>query len=207
MALNPSILELAEQTPFVDTHEHLLEESTRCNPAQVGRRAQTLQDFSVLLSHYADADLRVAGMPADALAQLFSSTVDPVDKWTLLAPYYALTRQTGYLLNVRESLRRLFGESDLRADNVLAISEKIRAAIRPGYYAHVLQDVSGIKHCHVNSLETLIFQETEYPELLCQDLGFAPLSNDLAIAPLATLSGIDVGSLADWHRVIDWCFE
>jgi len=58
------ILELVEKTPFIDTHEHLLEESTRLQgPENAVRPERALKDFSVLLSHCADSDLVVAGLP------------------------------------------------------------------------------------------------------------------------------------------------
>ena len=63
MNTSSEILELVEKTPFFDTHEHLAEESTRLqNPPP----SSYPPDFSVLLTHYADSDLIVAGMtPAE----------------------------------------------------------------------------------------------------------------------------------------------
>jgi hypothetical protein len=200
------IAALVDSTPFVDTHEHLLEESTRLDPPDRGRVFQTQTDFSVLFSHYADSDLTVAGMPPADLAELARRDVEPAAKWQLVEPYYQRAAQTGYLLNVRESVRALYGHDDLNADNVDDISAQIAAMIRPGFYQRILADVCNIEHCQVNSLETPLLMDTAYPALLCQDMSFVPLSTGLQIEEVAATAGISVSSLADWHSVVDWCF-
>ena len=202
------LLQLAESTLFVDTHEHVLEERTRlAGPEGSSRPAQALKDFAVLFSHYADADLLSAGMPRTDLDGIFSPGLDPREKWRLLAPWYERTRLTGYLTNVRESLRILYGEEDISAENVERISERVRALIRPGYYRHVLQEASRVAYCQVNSLEDPLFMETAQPELLAQDLSLVSLSTDLDTLSAARRAGREVRSLTEWHGVIDWAFE
>ena len=143
MPVSQEILQLTHDTEFIDTHEHLLEESTRILPPdQSPRPGQSLQDFGVLFSHYAHSDLLVAGMPEQDMQQLLSPAVDAADKWPLVEPYYEHARYTGYLRNVRESVRMLFDEDDIRANNHGAITDKIRKMTRPGYYRHILKDVS-----------------------------------------------------------------
>ena len=208
MTVSQEILQLTEETEFVDTHEHLLEESTRLLPPdQSPRPGQSLQDFAVLFSHYADSDLLVAGMPEQDMQRLLSPDVDAADKWPLVEPYYEHARHTGYLRNVRESVRMLFDEDDIRSDNYAAITDKIREMTRPGYYRHILKDVSRLKHTQVNSLETGVFMDTQYPDLLCQDLSFVAMSTGINIAPMSELADMEIRSLQDWHRAIDWCFE
>jgi predicted TIM-barrel fold metal-dependent hydrolase len=203
MSTSNEILELVGKTPFVDTHEHLAEESTRL---QDPSPSSYPTDFSVLLTHYADSDLIVAGMtPADH-QKLVGAEMEPADKWKLVAPFYDRSRHTGYIQNVRESVRMLYGEDDLSAETVETVSEKLAAMIKPGYYRHVLKEVSHLEHCQVNSLETGLFMETEQPELLCQDLSFVRLSTRPDVQGIAPSAGIEVNALEDWHQVIDWCF-
>ena len=208
MATVSDLRRLVDDTPFVDTHEHLLEERTRLGAAgESGHPACCQRDFSVLLSHYADSDLAVAGMTPAEAARLFSPDVEPRDKWRMVAPYYRRARHTGYLQTVRESVRRLYGEDDLDEDAAVRISERIAAAVAPGYYRPILEEASGIEHCQVNSLEDPLLMETQYPDLLCQDLSFVALSTGLDVGAIAPRADIDVNGLADWHRVIDWAFE
>jgi predicted TIM-barrel fold metal-dependent hydrolase len=201
------ILSLAETTPFVDTHEHLLEEQTRlAGPAGAAQPSRALKDFAVLFSHYADSDLLAAGMSQADYGRFFSPDVDPREKWRLLAPWYERSRLTGYMRNVRESLRILYGEEDLAADNVERVSRKVADMIRPGYYRRVLLEASRLSYCQVNSLEAPLFMETAQPDLLAQDLSIVALSTDLDGFVAARRAGREARTLADWHRVIDWAF-
>lgn len=207
MSRYQEILSLAEATPFVDTHEHLLEEKTRlAGPAGASQPARALKDFAVLFSHYADSDLLSAGMPQADYEKFFRPDVDAREKWRLVAPWYERSRLTGYMRNVRESVRILYGEDDITADNVERLSRKVADLIRPGYYRRVLLEASRLSYCHVNSLEQPLFAETEQPDLLAQDLSIVSLSTDLAGLVAARRAGREVRSLADWHKVIDWAF-
>ena len=201
------ILELAEATPFVDTHEHLLEEKTRlAGPAGAAQPARALKDFAVLFSHYADSDLLSAGMPQADYARFFSPDAEPREKWGLVAPWYERSRLTGYMRNVRESLRILYGEEDISAESVEGVSRKVAELIRPGYYRRVLLEASRLSYCQVNSLEDPLFMETAQPDLLAQDLSLVSLSTDLTGLAAAGRAGREARSLADWHAVIDWAF-
>ena len=208
MSVSAEILELVEQTPFVNTHDHLLEESTRLKgPEQSSHPGQSLRDFGVLLSHYADSDLMVAGLSPEACASLLSPGIEPGDKWKLVAPFYERARHTGYLQNVRESVRLLYGVDDLSADTVQVVSDRVDAMIRPGYYEHVLKEVSRIDYSQVNSLEDPLFMETEQPALLCQDISTVGLCTGLNLPAIAPRAGVEVRTLKDWHEVIERCFE
>src|SRR5207248_80081 len=60
--------------------------------------------------------------------------------------------------------------------------------------------------CQVNSLQR-IFMESEQPELLHQDIGFAGLSNWLDPAKTERECGRSARTLDEWLGVIDWYFE
>ncbi|MBI5093518.1 MAG: amidohydrolase family protein [Candidatus Hydrogenedentes bacterium] len=206
MAVSGEIRDLIEKTPFVDTHEHLLDERTRLRRAAAG---EIPTDIGYLFSHYADSDLIVAGMSADDWKRVTTVGLDAKDKWKLIAPCYARTRHTGYLQNVRESVRMLYGEDDIRDDNFQAISDKVAANMKPGFYHRVLNDLAKVEYTQVNSFEHVVFNRTEDPALLCQDLSFVALSTQVSPEGITTLSkesNIEVGSLDDWIRVVDWCF-
>jgi hypothetical protein len=131
----------------------------------------------------------------------------PVDeKWRILGPAYARTRHTGYLRCVRESVRLLYGEEDITDRNYRDISERLVDQIEPGYYYRILRDVAHVEHCQVNNFEHPVFNQTQFPDLLCQDLSFVGLSTGLNIGPIAEHAGREVKSLDDWHGVIDWVF-
>lgn len=193
---------LVDQTPLADTHEHIIEEVDRLQPAGGWR----LNDIGLLFSHYLDSDLRVAGMPAADFDEAMKLETPPDRKWALLRPWWARTRNTGYALNLRETVRALYGQDDVTDDNWEAVNAAIGALIRPGYYQTLLKDIAHLDHCQVNSLQHSPFCETRHPDLLLQDISFVPLSTGLDIGGLSRKSGIDVKSLDDWYDVIDWCF-
>lgn len=202
--LHPAIAEKVFETPLIDTHEHLLEERERL--AGAGHSRVQADDWSLLLSHYLNSDLLVAGMPQDAYDRFFSAKTDPLDKWRLLEPYWLAVKNTGYGQAVRIAMRRLYDVDDLSAQTVKRVQagyEKIR---RPGFYQHVLCEQGKIESCQVNCLGAP-FGETTMPSLLMQDLSIVGMFAGPNLGGYARPAGIEVSSLADWHRVIDWWFE
>ncbi len=200
--MRDDIRKLVDQTPIVDTHEHIIEEKNRLNPGNHWR----MDDIGVLFTHYLDSDLLVAGMPQEDLNKVFLRETPPDRKWELVKPWWEKTRNTGYGLCVREAVEALFGETDITDANWRTINDKVHALIKPGYYNQVLKSVSNIDHCQVNSLEVSPFCETSYPDLLLQDISFVPMSTGLDVPHLAQKSGIEVKTLDDWYQVIEWCF-
>ena len=201
------LAEAIAATPWVDTHEHLLEPATRAR----GAGAHALQpclDFALLLCHYAQDDLTSAGMPGEARAQFYDPAVPVEAKWELLRPWWERCRQTGYLRAVAETLRALYGVDPDRMDAGACgriSAEVAEAGTRPGHYAAVLAR-AGVLTCQVNTLETPLFMDSGQPELLLQDLGLGALSTAVEVQALRRRSGRAVGDLADWHAMIDWAF-
>ena len=194
-------------TAFVDTHEHLLEERTRlAGPG--AHRLQPCDDAALLFAHYAKDDLWAAGMSQDAMARFFSPEVAPSDKWQILAPIWRRSRHTGYVRAVGESMRILFGVENLDDTAFVRVSDAMREHARPGFYRDVIHGAARVECCQVNSLETF-FCDTQYPDLLQQDLSLIPFSTGISqqtIRELGSRAGLPTTSLGDWHRVIDWAF-
>lgn len=197
---------LVRATPLVDTHEHLWEESRRIQ-TKTQKEVTPAPDFGMLLSHYSDSDLRVSGQSEDDYHKMISHGLAPRDKWKLVQPYYERCRHTGYQLCVRESIRALYGEDDLREENCETISEKLAAQIQPGFYTRILKEAANIEYCQVNALEGPVFRETEQPELLAQDIWTIGLGGGLNMDTLNTLAGEKVRTLERAHAVIDTCFD
>lgn len=206
MSLRDRIARAVDQTPFVDTHEHLWEESSRVTGRALPRSPIPARDFGVLLRHYTDSDLKVSGLPAEDHIRLMAEGLSPKEKWRLVRPYYERCRHTGYQRCIRESVRRLFDADDIDERNCEAISTRIAERIRPGYYRPILRDAANIEYAQVNSAEHPIFMRTEQPDLLAQDLSTMALCTPPDVTAIANLSGREIRSLADWHEAIDWCF-
>jgi len=199
-----ALRERIDATLFADTHEHLLEESTRLRGAGA-HIALPCTDAALLFHHYAADDLRAAGMsPADQ-ARFYAPDLPPADKWSLLDPYWSRCRNTGYLQAVRHTIRVLFGEERLTRESFVAVSAGMQAHARPGFYRDVLRS-AGVTSCQVHSFEA-IFCESAQPDVLLQDLNIAALSVKLRLPNLQRETGIAATTLDDMHAIIDWYFE
>jgi uncharacterized protein len=167
MSLRADINRLVESTLLADTHEHIIEEKFRLEPGNGPR----LDDFAVLFSQYTDSDLQVTGMPTDNFNRVMIRGVPWEEKWRLIRPYYQMARNTGYLLAVRLTVQKLYGEDDITDQTVGRLNEKVHALIKPGFTRRVIKEVAHIDHCQVNSLEvdsieTRPFYETAHPDFL-----------------------------------------
>lgn len=191
-------------TPLADTHEHLVEEEVRT--AFSGPGLIPCNDWAALFSHYLDADLRVAGMPAEEHRALFAPSDDPVAKWRHLEPWWPRVKNTGYGKAIRIAIERLYGIGNVSRETIGRLQEAYAARVRPGFYREILQDVAGIEYCQVNSLEAP-FCRTRQPLLLMQDLSILSMHMDPGSAHLSGPAGIEVRELDDWHAVIRWWFD
>jgi hypothetical protein len=202
-----TILDLVERTPFIDTHEHLIEESQRLAGAVDGALFPC-DDWSVLFHQYLGDDLHNAGMTAAEAAKLWSPDTPADAKFGLLAPWWDRARHTGYAQAVRHTLRVLYGEDELTATSASRIAEKYRAMVKPGFYREIIRGNANVEHCQVNSLQR-IFMETEQPDLLRQDLSFVEFArcNHLDLALLERETGRPIRSLDEWLAVVDDYFS
>lgn len=204
-----AILKRVFALPIVDTHEHLVDEDQRL--AGTATPEVPCDDWALLLSHYLNSDLLVAGMSKSDMDRFLSPNVDPVSKWKLIEPYWPAVRNTGYAQSVRLTIRELYGVEDLTAKTVAKVQSGYHNLRRPGLYRHVLQDKAGIESCQVNSLGGRPFKESSMPTLLMQDISIVGMFHGSSlranVAQYAPPTGIEVNTIADWHSVIDWWFD
>lgn len=193
-------------TTFVDTHEHLLEESQRLAGPSSEAPLFTCDDWAYLFAHYALDDLKIAGMSERDATDFVSPRLSPEQKWKLFAPYWPYIRQTGYGRAVLLSVQHLFDITDVTAETIGRITELLRAGVRKGYYYHVLREVAGIETCQVNSLDKT-FRETEYPDLLTQDISTVSMGSGLNIDQLRRETDLPITTLQECYQAIDWYFE
>jgi predicted TIM-barrel fold metal-dependent hydrolase len=200
---NPAIVEKVFKTALIDTHEHLIEEKERLAASHPRVQAD---DWSLLMNHYLNSDLLVAGMPKEAYDRFFSRETDPVDKWRFLEPYWPAVKNTGYGQAVRIAMQQLYEVDDLSAATVKKVQAAYEQTRRAGFYRHVLCDLAKIESCQVNGLGRP-FGESDMPTLLMQDLSIVGMFAGPDFNGFGKPTGIEVRSLADWHRVIDWWFD
>lgn len=188
-------------TPLADVHEHLPDEADR-----LAGGVLPCDDWSVLFSHYLDADLRAAGMPLVKRDTFLSTEIDPLQKWKLLEPFWPRLKNTGLGRAVRLSIRELYGIDDLEESVIPRLQSAYESLRKPGMYNKVLVETANIESCQVNSMGEA-FHESIQPTLLMQDLSFQAMHVELDFEGLAGPAGIRVRHLYDWHEVIHWWFD
>lgn len=192
-------------TPFIDTHEHLIEEKGRFTGTEHPRVSS--DDWTMVLSHYLNSDMLTTGMPQKDYDKFFSPKIDPADKFALLEPYWPAIKNTGYGQAVCIALSELYGVDDLSKKTVREIQAGYEKVRRPGFYKYILKDIANIESCQVNCLEGTPFMKSAMPELLMQDISIVGMFDGPQFELFGDPTGIKVSSLSDWHRVIDWWFD
>ena len=79
------------ETPFIDTHEHLIDEYERlaCIEPII-----PCDDWALLLNHYFSFDLISSGISKNQIDNLFSKNVTPINKWRILKEYWPYLKNT-----------------------------------------------------------------------------------------------------------------
>jgi predicted TIM-barrel fold metal-dependent hydrolase len=210
MPHSATLAELIDATPWIDVHEHIVEERHRLARGQhsftdgIGGAHRIPEGWPALIVNYTIDDLVVAGLPAAGAQDVLFGDGDPLEAWRTVEPYFQASRATGFVRTVDLTTERLFG-ARLSAETVEDIDRRFRELRSPGYYGHILRDVANIERCQIHSLEVDPFCDSQSPELFDQDLAIVPLA--LGRHPAAeAMAGIDVATLDDYLQVIEHCF-
>ena len=201
------IQEKVVKTPFIDTHEHLNEETDRLN------ESSKTDCWINMLRPYIGDDLISAGLPISEFKRIWNSESSLLQKWKTIEPFWQNIKNTGYSKSILITLKKLYDIEEINQKNLDEIQQKYLKFKKKGYYKTVLRDIANIKYCQVNSLDGKCFRETEYPELLKQDLSIIPMFTDEnsvlgeTIEQFSKPTGIKVKNIDDWYAVIDWYFE
>ena len=90
LASSPLTLSAIEKmiwaTPFLDTHEHLIEEARRIAGPTPGDRLLPCDDWAYLFHHYVQNDIEVAGMTPAEAKRFFSPELTPRRNGSCLRP-------------------------------------------------------------------------------------------------------------------------
>ncbi|MHC4122753.1 MAG: amidohydrolase family protein [Planctomycetota bacterium] len=190
-------------TPFIDTHEHLIEEEERIEASHPRIKSD---DWSFIFCHYINHDMVTAGMPRDAYNKFFSPKVDPVAKWDLLEPYWPAVKNSGYGQAVWIAIKELYGVDELSKKTINQVQAGYEKTRRKGFYKYILCEKAKIESCQVNSVSRPFF-ESNMPTLLMQDLKIVEMFAGPNFKLYGEPAGIKVNSLSDWYKVIDWWFK
>ncbi len=122
----------------VDTHEHLGSPSGYMKSGRL--------DFMLLLQHYADDDIKSAGMSKPTFEKLLTDSLTVMEKWNAIKPYWESSSNTAYNRAVLLTTDQLFGIKNIDETTVEALSEKIKKAYQTDWYNHILKEKCNIDY-------------------------------------------------------------
>jgi len=123
---------------LADSHEHLMPQESVKN--------STMLDFMLLLHHYADDDIKSAGMSKSQFAELLTDKYSVEEKWKIVKPYWEVSKNTAYNRVVLLAMDELYGISELNDKTVIELSNAIRNSYNGDWYNHVLKEKARIKY-------------------------------------------------------------
>ena len=124
---------------LVSTHDHLVSQKDLKNHSTL--------DFMLLLHHYADDDIKSAGMSKPQFAELLTDKYSVNEKWALVKPFWEASKNTAYGRVVLLTIDELYGIKDLNDDTVEELSELIKKSYdNTSWYDYVLKDRAKIKY-------------------------------------------------------------
>ncbi|MCY1723183.1 amidohydrolase family protein [Prolixibacteraceae bacterium Z1-6] len=126
----------------VDTHEHL------ANPE--GLKKSGMLDFTLLLHHYADDDIKSAGISKSDFAETLTNSMSVMEKWQAIKPYWEGSFNTGYNRAVQLTADKLFGVKNIDVNTVEDLSANIRKAYESDWFNEVLKEKCKIDYAVID---------------------------------------------------------
>jgi uncharacterized protein len=190
------------KTPFIDTHEHLVDESDRIACI---KPIFPCDDWALLLNHYFSFDLISTGATNELIERLFTNQSDPIEKWEILKKYWPNLKNTVSGLVFRNTIKVLYGIDEISKDSITELQNRYEQTRKKGFYKYLIQDLANIKYCHVNS-PIRACGKSESPDLLVQDIALNGLIQ-VSAKPNSVPENFKINTLSDWHSLIDWWFS
>ena len=184
---------------LVDTHEHIGLEEDYLKPEPNGI------DFSRFFIHYASVDLVSAGLPTDQLTKIRSHKTPIEEKWAMFEPFWEKAKNTAYCKSVDLAIKEIFDLPGLTKNTYQPLAEKMREMLKPGYYRHILKDLSKIAISIVNIRRTDVDRELFVPVLSLD--GYVMVSTRQGLTVLESASGMSIHSLDDLVNAMAKEFE
>ncbi len=198
--LNTDLARHVEQTPLVDTHEHLRREAEWLDDGP-----DILQD---LFDNYVRADLHTAGASAEAMRRLMdASDPDIAARFRGIEAAWRATQFTGYGEAVRLIAGKVYGLDELSADGLAAAAGRTAELRRPGERYRLLHDVANLDQVQTDDMRWPCPPDDSGPEFFLYDLSlFTLCRGDVDVPAVAAETGIEVNGLASLRRAMEAIF-
>lgn len=184
---------------MIDTHEHLQRES------EFPDKKKEL-NFGRLFLHYAKCDLISAGMPVkDMVKVLENYSLEPKERWQLMAPWYVRAWNTAYCECLRIAIQDIYGVEDFSSSTVEILNNAIQKNVKSGFTRKVF-DLAGIDYAMTNPFgPKLIFNHDFDPNCFICDM--VDSFTGFPILQLQEENNNPILSLQDYLNLIDKYFD
>ena len=201
MSTQTDIAAFIQQTPLVDTHEHMRGEESYL--------AESPDILCQLFQNYVHADLFVAGASQEAIDNLF----DPADpdvaaRFAPIQEAWARVQHTGYGEAVRIIANDLYGIDELTPDSIAAAQEKNAALNQPGERLRLLKKEANLDHIQTDAGTIHIDADRSGPDFFFYDISWAAMcSGRPNHEQIAEHTGLEVSDLFSLRRVMETIFD
>jgi len=186
---------LVDQTPMVDSHEHLADEA---------QRLRGIKRWTTLFEHYFSDDFVAAGLDRSTVFGREANNVEPLELWKRVEPYWNAVKNTGYGQAARISIRELYGIEEINESTIPALQDAYEKSFTKGFYRRFLQEHAGLESCQVDRGP---YSETRHPTFLFQDMNIMSMISPGDVPGLARRVGTTVNDLSGWHETIRLFFQ
>jgi len=190
-----------ENIQFIDTHEHLIDESERLDCIKPFVQCD---DWTTILGMYTKFDFVSSGMTQKEIVSISSQETNPIEKWKIIQPYWNSIKNTGYGQVISHTINELYDISELEDKIIPSLQERYINHRNKGFYKETLKRAN-IKCCIVNP-PGRPFKETEFPNLLYQDIN----ANGMIRMDCEQMNENilpKIRNLNDWLEIINWWFD
>ncbi|MBM3261843.1 MAG: amidohydrolase family protein [candidate division Zixibacteria bacterium] len=196
----PELERHIDQTPLMDTHEHLYMEDQWINGGP-----DVLQD---LFENYVQADLVVAGATdADVQFLLDAKNPDLKARFERVRKAWEAVQHTGYGEAVRILAERIYGMHEITPEGLEAARETNLQLRKPGTRLGLLQRGANLDHVQVDNFVWACLPDLSGPDFFLYDLSwFAFCNGQVPCEQLAQETGIAVQTLSDLRAAMEKLF-
>ena len=185
-----------QETPLIDTHEHL-----RFEEDWVAGGPDVLQD---LFTNYVPADLVVAGASQeDVDALLDPGKGDVAARFEPVRKAWEAVRHTGYGEAVGILARNVYGMNEITAEGVAAAQSENERLRSPGQRLALLRERAGLDHVQTDNFCWACEPDVSGPGFFLYDLSWAGFCNgEVPVEKIEEETGISVNSLASLREAM-----
>ena len=200
MAPQTDIAAFIQQTPLVDTHEHM-----RYEHLYLDEQPDILVQ---LFQNYVSADLFVAGASQNALNRLYDENdPDVAARFAPVQPAWEIAQYTGYGEAVRILAAELYGLDDLTPESIAAAQDRNEALVQPGERLRLLRDVANLDHIQTDAKSMDIEVDQSGPDFFFYDISWVDFcSGRPDHEEIGQSTGLEVTDLPSLRRVMETIF-